>query len=385
MDENAIPVAPVQGASAQIDRELTMGDDPTPNVRRLRVVPSNPPSKKTSKPEVTFIEQTAPVDEYGRALYAVARSVFRALIDSLSHEDLTDLNTPLKEVRMRQLAKLVRLERDKGMKGDGFEWAVHEAILGAEPKVIDPISRAMRRASRLIRDAQPTSVMFGYERAKYLGFLDAVIDEAGKDSFILPEGQGRPFHFGPWVSKAAEGHTAEPELPTRIQKIWKTDLFLSSQDDTRYFAATIKSNLAQLEGGQGLRIGIVPESSDNKSGIRYSADHGLWLVTLDDPNGFMGLFNDAYHAVARSMCMLGKQPTPPYFTKPSAKGQKLQQQLEKYPDANVFDVEDALNEAAQQDLVESKTRLVGVNAPDWLHIKAMAPKIISPKPKFTKL
>src|SRR5262245_37186405 len=102
-------------------------------------------------PEITFIEQAAPVDEYGRALYAVARSVLRALIDSLSEEDLSDLNTPLAEVRMRQLAKVVRLDRDKGMKGDGFEWAVHEAIIGNESRVTEPIAAAMSRASKYVR------------------------------------------------------------------------------------------------------------------------------------------------------------------------------------------------------------------------------------------
>ncbi|MBL0448429.1 MULTISPECIES: hypothetical protein [Aeromonas] len=336
---------------------------------------------------VTFIEQNAPIDEYGRALYAVCRSVLRALIDSISDEDLRDINTPLDQVRMRQLAKIARLERDKGMRGDGFEWAVHEAILGKEPSVINPVSHAMRRASKYVKDSEPTSLLFGQERAKYLGFLDAVVDEAGTDSYLLPQGSGKPFRFGPWVQIAARGHTAEAELNNRIKKIWKTDLFLSASDDPRYFAATIKSNFAQLEGGAGLRIGIVPESThfNNNSGVKYSQKHGLWLVTLADPNGFMGLFNDAYHAVARAICTLGKQEQPPYFIKPSAKAQKIQEQIEKYPDAKALEIEDALNDAAQQDLVASTHKLISVNAPDWLHVKAMAPKIISPKPKFIKL
>ena len=343
--------------------------------------------KTKISPTVTFIEQNAPIDEYGRALYAVARSVLRALIDSLSAEDLIDINTPIEDVRMRQLAKVVRLERDKGMRGDGFEWAVHEAIMGLEPRVIDPVEQALRRASRFLKDSQPMSVMFGYERARYLGFLDAVIDQAGTDAYLLPEGSGRPFRFGPWVSLAAQGQIAETHLPDRIQKIWKTDLFLSVQDDLRYFATTIKSNVAQLEGGRGLRIAIVPEhpKTGSRPGVSYSQKHGLWVVTLDDPNGFMGLFNDGYHAVARSICTLGKQPTPPYFVKPSAKGERVQAQIEKYPDAKVLEIEDALDEAAQQDLVISSDRLVSVNAPDWLHIKQMAPKLIAPKPRFEKL
>ncbi len=336
---------------------------------------------------ITFIEQNAPVDEYGRALYAVARSVLRALIDSISDEDLRDLNTPLADVRMRQLAKIARLERDKGMRGDGFEWAVHEAILGKEPSVLDPIAMALRRSSKSVKDAAPTSLMFGQERAKYLGFLDAIVDDAGKDSYLLPQGQGKPFNFGPWVSVAAQGHVAEPLLNERIKKIWKTDLFLSSDGDKKHLAATVKSNFAQLEGGQGLRIGIVPESThfNNSAGVKYDQKHGLWVVSLADPNGFMGLFNDAYHAVARAICTLGKQEQPPYFIKPSAKAQKVQEQLEKYPDAKAIEIEGALNDAAQQDLVTAKHQLISVNAPGWLHIKAMAPKIISPKPKFIKL
>lgn len=338
-------------------------------------------------PQVTFLEQNAPIDEYGRALYAVARSIIRALLDSLSAEDLADLNTEIRNVRMRQLAKVVRLERDKGMRGDGFEWAVHEAIAGSEPKVVEPIHAALRKASSFVKDAAPRSLLFGHERARYLGFLDAVVEEAGNDAFLLPEGSGRPFRFGPWVQLAARGQAAETELNERIRQIWKTDLFLSAEGDTRHFAATVKSNVVQLEGGRGLRVGIVPESTQyaNPAGVKYDRSKGLWVVSLADPNGFMGLFNDAYHAVARSMCTLGKQPTPPYYTKPSAKAQKVQEQIEKYPEATVLDIEGALNDAAQQSLIVESHRLVSVNAPDWLHIKQQAPKVFSPKPKFHKI
>lgn len=338
-------------------------------------------------PIVTFIEQNAPVDEYGRALYAVVRSILRAYIDSLSSEDLTDINTPLADVRFRQLAKIIRIERDKGMRGDGFEWAVHEAIVGHEPTVTQMIAQAIRSCSKYVSDTQPRSLLFGQERARYLGFLDAVVDDAGTDAYLLPQGKGTRFNFGPWVAKAAKGPEAELELNDRIKKIWKTDLFVSSEGDPRYFAATIKSNYEQLEGGAGLRIGVVPESTSlqNRSGVQWSSKHNLWLVTLADPNGFMGLFNDAYHALAHAVYKVGKQGNFPYFFKPSAKAQIVQEQLEKAADANVLEIEDALNQAAQQDLVTAKERLLSVNAPSWLHIKEMAPKIISPKPAFTRL
>lgn len=341
----------------------------------------------STKADVTFIEQKTPIDEYGRALYAVCRSVLRALIDSLTEEDLTDLNTPLKDVTLRQLSKVARMERDKGMRGDGFEWAVHEAIMGKEPRVTDLISDALRRSSRYTKDAEPNSLLFGQERAKYLGFLEAVVDGAGTDSYLLPQGRGKPFNFGPWVQIAAEGHTAEARLNDRIKKIWKTDLFLSAEGDPRYFAATVKSNYAALEGGQGLRIGIVPASTHpkNQAGVKFDEQHGLWVVSLGDPNGFMRLFNDGYHALARAIYKLGKHQPIAYFVHPTVPAQRIQEQLEKYGDALVLEVEDALNQAAQQDLVENESKLVSVNAPDWLHIKELAPKVISPKPSFAKL
>lgn len=337
--------------------------------------------------QVTFIEQDAPIDEYGRALYAVGRSILRALLDSLSAEDLTDLNCPLKDVTLRQLAKVVRLDRDKGMRGDGFEWAVHEAISGKEPLVLDHLATAIKKASPKLVGPDPTSLLFGYERARYLGFLDAVIDDAGADPYLLPDGSGRPFRFGPWVSVAANGAEAETRLNERISKIWKTDLFVSLEGKERYLAATVKSNFDQLEGGRGLRIGIVPESTsrDHKPGVTYNEEHGLWLVTLPDPNGFTGLFNDAYNSVALAICTLGKQNKPPYYTKPSAKGQRLQEQLEKYPAAKAVEIEDALNEAAQQDLVTSAIKLVSVNAPPWLHMRQSGLSVLAPKPKFEKL
>jgi hypothetical protein len=338
------------------------------------------------KPEITFIEQTEPVGEYGRALYAVARSIIRAHLDALSEADLTDLNTPRADIRMRQMAKVTRIDRDKGSRGDGFEWAVHEAILGGEPRVLDPLASALGRASPNLKNVEPNSLMFGQERARYLGFTDAVIDEAGEDAFLLSEGSGRPFRFAPYVQTAAQGKAAEPYLPKRISSVWKTDLFLSGVGKPRWLASTVKSNYAQLEGGNGLRIGIVPESANgNPSGVRWDDKHKLWVVSLDDPSGFMGLYDDAFRAVGRAICTLGRLNKPVYYTKPSAKAQKLQTQLEKYPDAKVIDIEDALNEAAQQNLIEIKNQLVPVNAPSWLHVRTKAPPIVAVKPKFKKL
>lgn len=335
--------------------------------------------------KVTFLTQKEPVDERGRAMYAVGRSIIRAQLDQLTQEDLEDLNCDRKDVTLRQLAKLARLDRDKGMRGDGFEWAVHEAVVGKEPTVIEPVFDAMVAASmKFATMTAPTSLLFGYERAKYLGFLDAIVENADDKAVLMPDGRGRPFYFdGPWMRFAARGQRAEAHLATRISKVWKTDLFLSDEARHRHVAATIKSNWHQLEGGPGLRLGIVPEAPDLKAGVRRRQD--LWLAVLPDPNGFMGLFNDAYQSVAEAVFTLGKHDRGSYFYKPTPQGQRLQHQLEKYGNAAVLDVEEALNEAAQQDLVGVETRLVPVDAPSWLHLNAARTPVIAPKPTFEPL
>lgn len=156
------------------------------------------------------------------------------------------------------------------------------------------------------------------------------------------------------------------------------------EGDAHYAAATVKSNWKLLEDGRGLRIGVVPKAADLPAGYRRRGD--LHLAALPDPNGFMGMFNDAYSAVGHAVSTLGKQPALPYWLKPSATAQRIQTQLEKYGKAKVLDIEGALNEAAQQDLIGVEKRLVSVRPPEWLHIpERKKTPVVAPKPVFERL
>jgi hypothetical protein len=70
---------------------------------------------------------------------------------------------------------------------------------------------------------------------------------------------------------------------------------------------------------------------------------------------------------------------------PTPAGQTVQHQLEKYGGATVVEVEDALNDAAQQDLIGVEHRLVRVDAPPWLHLNPVLTPVIAPKPTFEPL
>ncbi|MFJ5303774.1 hypothetical protein [Streptomyces sp. NPDC088350] len=142
------------------------------------------------------------------------------MLDQLSTQDLTDLNVDRVDATMRQLSHYARLERDKGMRGDGFEWAVHEAIAGGEPLVTELVADALGRTSpKVFRGSSGTSsLLFGYERAKYLGFLEAVVENAGEEAVLLPDSQGRPYRFASdWLKHAARGANAEAILGERIK------------------------------------------------------------------------------------------------------------------------------------------------------------------------
>lgn len=86
----------------------------------------------------------------------------------------------------------------------------------------------------------------------------------------------------------------------------------------------------------------------------------------------MGLFNDAYEAVAEAILTVGKHDRAPYYYKPSAKAQKIQVQLEKYGTVKIVEILGALNEATQQNLIAVDRKLMSVEAPEWLHINEKA-------------
>jgi len=172
-------------------------------------------------------------------------------------------------------------------------------------------------------------------------------------------------------------------LASRIKKVWKTDIFLSSTEKLRFAAATIKSNWHHLEDGPGLRVAVVPQAVDLAPGIQRWKS--LYMVVLPDPDGFMGLFNDAYEAVAEAIITIGRHDRNAYYYKPSAKAQKIQKQLEKYSNVKVVELVDALNDAAQQNLIRVDRRLLSVEAPSWLHMNEKRTPVIAPRPSFAKL
>ncbi len=97
------------------------------------------------------------------------------------------------------------------------------------------------------------------------------------------------------------------------------------------------------------------------------------------------LFHVIIESVGEAILKSGKHDREAYWYKPTAQGQRLQEQLEKYENSKVVDILDALNEAAQQNLIGVNERLVSVDAPPWLTVADKPVPVIAPRPAFEKL
>jgi hypothetical protein len=69
----------------------------------MRKLVRKPSSVASAAGNVTFLSQKQPVDERGRAMCAIARSIIRAQLDQLTQEDLEDLGRDRVDVTFRQL------------------------------------------------------------------------------------------------------------------------------------------------------------------------------------------------------------------------------------------------------------------------------------------
>lgn len=327
------------------------------------------------------------LEDYEAGLFSVVRAILAAMLEGLGKDQLEDLNVEgLDQVRLRPMAQVVRLPRDHGGRGDGFEWAVHAALYDGLPSVIGPIALAMSAASRELTCDRPRSVLFGYERAlRRDGFVDQFLADMGDQPRLLPGGRGMSAPLADILPLFGDGPASQHLLPPRVSKAWKADMFLSAPGSNKWLAATVKSNAGALEGGPGLRVGIVPQQIGLMAGISNTPhedpERGLWLAVLPDRDGFVGLFNDAYMATAHVLRRLGKhgEDWGPYYLKPTVIGLKLAAELERHARTPVVEIVDALGDQAQVGLILPGGR-GGFQIPSWLrHARRPALRFV-PRP-----
>lgn len=299
-------------------------------------------------------------------LNALAASVLQGLYWGDGQARFHKLGWRPSDVTLFQMAHAT--PETPGSFGLAFEVAVHEAINSGLPDVASLISEAM--ADSGVRTSRPRSILFGAERAARLGFLDALVTDLGERPVLRigANRRGAPFSLSRWLPIMAQGWRGEQWLPNDISKVWKADLLLADAEGRSFVPATVKSNPNSLEGGPGLRVGIVPQAPGWQVGVRDWK--GLKVVILPDDGPFLDLLTKAYLTVTRALNKLagrhnGIQPA-------LAAGKRLEADLLSWATSPVLDVIDTLKRRGQRGLISERLRQVELYVPETIKIPGLS-------------
>ena len=238
------------------------------------------------------------------ALAGFARSILRAYLDGVPDEVARNVRGGRNGMTLFMLGSLYK--HDPGQHGDSFEWAVHEAIAAQEWSMREMLQDALRLCG--IETSDPTSILFGAERARHLGYLDLIGEQAGDRAHFRVGTPGRPPLLSKFLPIAAAGRQREGELPPSLASLGKADLLVGCGESQAFVAATVKVNSSALVDGAGLRIGITPEAARLPAGVYQHPRKSLVLVSVPRVRGFVETFFKAEGMVRQ---VLGRRARTP--------------------------------------------------------------------------
>lgn len=245
--------------------------------------------------EVREERQVNDVAEDVSALVAVTRPILAGLLHSIGEEFLAP-HGGRENLRLGDLGR-VRKAND-GDLGVAFEYAVHDAIVGANPIVLDRITTALKKCR--IDRGDAASILFAMEKSGAKQLIETRRELITSESRVLSGNRGQPVKLQRYMNQlAAAFHrpTTRRALPRSIQGLWKADLFVGSTLPDHWVGTTIKVNPRQLEGAPGLRIAIVPTSSGRSDAVRLDEQKNLVICPLPHDYSFMQTFHEGMRIV----------------------------------------------------------------------------------------
>lgn len=302
--------------------------------------------------------QLAEVSDAVRSKLAMVAPVFEATLYSLRRERIERFGG-LEAITLEDLSRDFR--DGSGDAGICFEYAIHDAIAHESP-LIEPL------ASEVLEDfcnisGGASSILFGPEKDGVIPILESAQDALTEDARVYVGNRGQPpklRQYIPQIVNAFRRHEERNKLPRSINGLWKADLFLGSGDAERWVGTTVKINPSNLEGAQGLRIGIYPQV-DAKDAPRK--DEALNLIRLPLPYdaAFMELFYKAFFLTRAFMKADARRP--PAVKLPDAEDRLITDQLEIRRNFPVVQVLEWLRETGQQNLLDKAEVIeVGIDA-----------------------
>ena len=253
-----------------------------------------------------------------------------------------------------KLFMLPRLRRP----GDGdigicFEYAVHDALNKKNATVVERVSDALQLCN--LPGQEIASILFGAEKNGALNLIDTAKDLLTSDSILLYGTKGRPVKLKRHIDSVAAAFRrpdARQTLPQSIRGLWKADLFTGDRDEDRWIGTTLKINPDYLEGGKGLRLGIVPARQGESDAITKDESKNLVVCPLPYDRSFMQVFYQAWEVVVQFLFSDARLPREANLPRPPSR--QVARFLEDRRDFSVVEVIEALEPLAQPYLLRTE-------------------------------
>ncbi len=301
-------------------------------------------------------KQLNPVSDEVLALTAVVRPILTGVLNALKLDILAEAGGR-DNVKLKMIPRLYR--QGDGDVGICFEYAVHEALLAGDAKVVERIDDAMKLCK--IKSGDPKSLLLGFEKSGAVQLIDTAQEVLTIESRILSGGVGQPPKLKPRLNQIAAAFrrpTTRAALPFSIRGVWKADLFLGSLESQQWVGTSVKINPSQLEAAAGLRVGIVPTRQGKSDRVRLDEAKRMVICPLHHDADFMQTFYEGWRIVQAFIDADAKMPKEVVLPRPVDR--EICRMLEERREFPVVDVVTALKIFAQPELLRTDEEQVGL-------------------------
>lgn len=300
--------------------------------------------------------QRSPIADDVSALFAIVRPIMLGLLDSLQR-DVVKKAGGRDVIDVQMLARLRR--QGDGDCGICYEYAVHDAVRTKNSLVIERVADALKRCK--VPGTAHESILFGVEKNGAQQIIATAREVLTDDSRLLTGKQSQPPKLRNYLSQLAGAFrrpTTRASLPTSINGLWKADLFLGCTDSDRWIGTSVKINPKQLEGANGLRVGIVPAAEGRSDKIVTDTGKNLIICPLPYDGSFMEAFYNSWNIVQQFFAADAKLPKE--VALPNGAHRQVARWLEERRDFPVVDVLDAMIAISQPELLETDEKEVSM-------------------------
>lgn len=302
-----------------------------------------------------FIDkQISSIDSEVTALISIVRPILTGILFSTKQDVAAEFGG-YENIKLKMLPRIYR--PGDGDVGIAFEWAVHDSIQRNDALVMDRLVDASRICK--LKGNTFSSLLFGVEksgRAKLIDTADLLLKD---DSRLLTGAQAQPIKLKRYLNTLAASFNRPDTrlaLPYSINGLWKADLFFGATDTDRWLGTTMKINPSQLQGGRGLRIGIIPASQGKSDKISHDSAKNLVLCPLPYDGAFMELFYTGWRIVQQFIAADANLPKEVALPNPVER--QVARELAIRREFEVVQIVDVLKNQSQTDLIESTEKKV---------------------------